>query len=264
MKELSFYYMLKIRFSSPVKDHRFTLRCVPCDNERQRMKEMEISVLPKENLSSSTDSFGNYCIYGNCKSPHDLFMAEVRGIAQVGLKDTEYAGEDYRMGLYRYQTAYTRPGDAIREFHSRIPSLKGKTNLEKAIFMMERLYESFQYKQGVTTICTTAEEAMTLGKGVCQDYAHILISLCRMEGIPARYVVGMLIGEGASHAWVEVYDEPYWIALDPTNMLIVNDQHIKISGGRDYQDCVINQGIMTGLARQEQEIEVLVEEIREE
>ena len=90
------------------------------------------------------------------------------------------------------------------------------------------------------------------------DYAHILLSLCRMEGIPARYVVGMLTGEGASHAWVEIYDNRKWYALDPTNMLIVQDEHIKISSGRDSQDCRMNHGIMVGNAFQTQEVEVTV------
>ena len=85
-----------------------------------------------------------------------------------------------------------------------------------------------------------------------------------MAGIPARYVAGMLIGEGASHAWVEVYDNERWYGLDPTNMLEVNEEHIKISNGRDYGDCILNQGIMTGIAKQDQEVEILVEERKEE
>ena len=101
---------------------------------------------------------------------------------------------------------------------------------------------------------------MELGCGVCQDYSHILISLCHLAGIPARYVVGMLTGEGASHAWVEIYQDEKWYALDPTNNLIVDDEHIKISHGRDYRDCLINQGVFTGCAKQTQEIQVVVEE----
>lgn len=261
MKELSFYYRLRIRFSSPVTNHRFTVRCVPRDNERQKIRHLEISVLPKESLSDSLDSFGNYCIYGHCQSEHELFEVIVKGAAQTGIADSEYAGMDYLMGRYRYQTAYTRPGKTLVDFYRQFVFEEGTSNLEKGMRMMEKLYETFHYEQGVTSILTTAEEAMALGRGVCQDYSHILISLCRMAGIPARYVVGMLIGEGASHAWVEVYHEGRWYALDPTNMLVVNEDHIKISSGRDYDDCVMNQGIMVGTAQQTQEVEVLVEEI---
>ena len=129
---------------------------------------------------------------------------------------------------------------------------------------MHRLHRDIAYEQGVTTVATTAEEAMRLRKGVCQDYAHILLSLCRMEKIPCRYVVGMMLGEGLSHAWVEVCDAGTWVALDPTNDLIVDDGYIKISCGRDYKDCMLNQGVFTGSsgrATQKQEISVFVEEI---
>lgn len=126
---------------------------------------------------------------------------------------------------------------------------------------MRRLYQDFHYEQGVTDISTTAEEALLLGKGVCQDYSHIMLSLCRMERIPSRYVVGMLMGEGLSHAWVEICSDGHWIALDPTNNLVVDTQHIKISSGRDYQDCIINQGVFTGFASQVQHIQVSVKEI---
>lgn len=258
MKELSFYYMLRIRFSAPVTNHRFTVRCVPQDNECQKIRRLEISILPKKSLSGSRDSFGNYCIFGYCSEPHELFKAEVKGEALTGLADAQYAGPEYRMGLYRCQTDYTRPGKALDGFFRELSFRKGSSNLEKGRRMMEALYGRFAYVQGVTDFATTAEEAFLLGKGVCQDYAHILLSLCRMEGIPARYVVGMLLGEGASHAWVEIYDGGYWYGLDPTNLVAAGEDHIKISSGRDYKDCVINQGIMTGRATQTQEVEVLV------
>ena len=264
MKELIFHYLLRIRFSGPVTDHRFTVRCVPRDNERQKIRHLEISVLPKESLSSNIDSFGNYCIYGHCRSPHRLFEVKVQGLVSVGLSPWEYAGKDYLMGRYRYQTAYTKPGKTLTEFFRQFSFSEEMGNLEKGRYMMKALSEHFSYEKGVTGIGTTAEEAFSLGKGVCQDYAHIFISLCRMAGIPARYVAGMLIGEGASHAWVEVYDNERWYGLDPTNMLEVNEEHIKISNGRDYGDCILNQGIMTGIAKQDQEVEILVEERKEE
>lgn len=260
MKELSFYYMLRICFSSCVTDHRFTVRCVPQDNDRQKITELQVSVLPKETLSSSLDSFGNYCIFGHCSTPHNLFEVEVKGMARTGMASSEYAGCDYQMGRYRYQTSYTQPGKAIKEFFRQFSFSENMSNMEKSMCMMEALYKSFVYEQGVTSFLTTAEEAMELGRGVCQDYSHIMLSLCRMAGIPARYVVGMLIGEGASHAWIEIFDREKWIALDPTNMLVVNEDHIKISNGRDYNDCVMNQGIMVGQAQQSQEVEVLVKE----
>ena len=126
---------------------------------------------------------------------------------------------------------------------------------------MDSLFRVFRYEPGVTGVFTTAEEAFALAQGVCQDYAHILLALCRASRVPCRYVVGMMIGEGASHAWVEVFEDGFWLSLDPTHKRRTDDTYIAISRGRDAQDCSINQGVFTGGGKQSQEISVSVEEI---
>ena len=84
---------------------------------------------------------------------------------------------------------------------------------------------------------------MKIGAGVCQDYSHVLLSLLRMAGMPARYVVGLMQGEGESHAWVEANCRGYWYGIDPTNHLLINESYIKLAHGRDYGDCMISRGI---------------------
>ena len=133
--------------------------------------------------------------------------------------------------------------------------------MDRAVCAMHELYTRFQYIPGVTDIGTTAEQALELGKGVCQDYAHIMIAVMRQMGIPARYVNGLMIGEGATHAWVEIYTDGGWYGLDPTNNLHIDDYYIKLAHGRDYADCVVDKGIFLGNASQEQKIYVNVEEI---
>ena len=125
---------------------------------------------------------------------------------------------------------------------------------------MDKLYQDFSYVPKTTNVQTTAEEAWNLGKGVCQDYAHIYISLLRMAHVPARYVCGMITGEGASHAWAEALCNGRWIAFDPTNNCLVLNNYIKSCDGRDASDCAINRGIMWGGGAQEQKISVVVEE----
>ncbi|MGM9649705.1 MAG: transglutaminase family protein, partial [Butyricicoccaceae bacterium] len=95
---------------------------------------------------------------------------------------------------------------------------------------------------GATSVSTTAEDAAALGKGVCQDYAHMMIALCRMDHIPARYVAGYLVGEGETHAWLEIYDGARWVGMDPTHNRMVGDQYISIIFGRDYNDCILDKG----------------------
>ena len=125
---------------------------------------------------------------------------------------------------------------------------------------MELLFNHFTYKTGSTTNQTTAEMALAQGCGVCQDYAHILIALCRQQGIPARYIAGFMIGEGATHAWVEVYVNGKWLGIDPTHNRIVDDLYIKLAEGRDFADCIIDRGLFNGVAQQSQYVEVKVVE----
>ena len=110
----------------------------------------------------------------------------------------------------------------------------------------------------MTNVSTTAEEAWRLGRGVCQDYAHIMIALCRKAGIPARYVAGMMIGEGASHAWVEIARDDKWYGFDPANDKVVDDTYVKLGVGRDAADCLINRGLMRGGGTQTQTVDVKV------
>lgn len=261
MKEVRFHYSMRLAFDSPISNHRFTLKCIPMSNARQQIEELEIDVFPNRFISRDTDSFGNACIYGYSEEEHSQFYIDVKGVAKTGLCKVEPSVANHLIGYYKYQTECTKPGEAIRAFHDTFAFDGSETNLAKAQTFMEKLYQQFQYVQGVTVIGTTAEEAMRMGKGVCQDYSHILLSLCRMEQIPARYIVGMLMGEGLSHAWIEIYQDSAWIALDPTNNLMVDDQHIKISNGRDFEDCKINQGVFFGNANQSQKVSVVVEEI---
>ncbi|MCD7813652.1 MAG: transglutaminase family protein [Lachnospiraceae bacterium] len=285
MKDLLFEYDMHLDFAPPVEEHRFTLKCIPLTDERQLINRLDVEIYPKEFLSTDKDSFGNYSIYGYTKGQHDRFFARVRGQARTGLAPYLTAKEEHQVGLFKYQTDYTRPGPAILKFAEQFESAAEKyrksgdenqtrfpereiisTGSATAIFdfaitLMHGLYENFSYVQGVTDVRTTAEEAMALGKGVCQDYSHILLSLCRIWKIPCRYVVGMLIGEGLSHAWVEVCSGGRWYALDPTNNLIVDDQHIKISAGRDYHDCIVSQGVFVGRTTQTQTVAVRVKEM---
>ena len=136
------------------------------------------------------------------------------------------------------------------------------TNFQKAEVLMNSLSENFTYVPGVTGVFTTAEEAFTLEKGVCQDYAHILLALCRKSRIPCKYVAGMMIGEGLTHAWVDVFEAGKWLSLDPTHNRRCDDTYIVFSRGRDAQDCSINQGVFTGGGKQTQEVRVFVEEIQ--
>lgn len=259
MRKLRFIYKMNLRFKEPVKDHYFALRCVPVSDEVQQIEIKNRYIYPADSLDEVIDGFGNHKYVGHYFACHDEFGYEITGTAEVrGMK----VRHEELHAMYRYPSRYTKPGPVLRQY-LREKRLPGGGPLEKAVWLMEQLHRDLRYVPGGTDIYTTAEKAMGQQEGVCQDYAHILISLCRMSGIPARYVNGMMIGEGYTHAWVEVYTGEGWYGLDPTNNLHVDDYYIKLAHGRDYGDCVLDKGRFAGCTEQSQEILVKVEEIKE-
>lgn len=258
---------MNIAFDEFVTNHRFTLKCVPKSDGNQEISNLKVDVYPKQFINESSDAFNNICLTGYAPTKHNKFYIDVLGLALTGKKQDIIYEDKYKVGFYKYHTAITKPSDKLKEYFWTFDLKDDLTNFEKAIIMTNRLFQDFIYEQGITDVNTTAEQAFELGKGVCQDYAHILISLCKMAGIPARYVVGLLVGEGYSHAWVEIFEidkqntqQGYWIGIDPTNNLIIDDEHIKISCGKDYSDCIINQGVFWGGGKQNQSISVIVYE----
>lgn len=260
MKDLLFDYYMRISYAEPVGECHYTIRCIPAETDRQRPGQMEIEFLPEDNHTLGEDSFGNRLITGRVDADHDSFIFHIRGNVQTGLCGYEEAGEEERTAVYKYPSALTKPGKGLKRYYGSLIFAEGMTDYQKAVFMMHRLHSDFAYEKGITDVDTTAEAAWDMGKGVCQDYAHILTALCRLAGIPARYVTGMMVGEGYSHAWIEILAEGKWYALDPTNDLIVDDGHIKIGNGRDAADCMINRGLMKGGGRQSMAVTVKVSE----
>lgn len=260
MKLLSYHYHLKIDLDQPVTGHRFTLRCTPASDARQRILSAEQYISPSDFLSESRDSWGNTLIYGVCREAHTSFEANVCGQAQVGLADCVPSADPDRDMLFQYPTALTAADDAIIRFADSL-SLTGPA-CNQAERVMDAVHSALRYVPGTTGVNTTAAEAFAAGCGVCQDYAQVMLAMLRSRRIPCRYAVGMLMGEGKSHAWVEVLDRGSWYAFDPTNCRRVADEHIKLSHGRDYKDCTINRGLFRGTAGQKTEISVIVSEIK--
>ena len=257
MRHLRFQYCMKLRFESPVREHVFALRCVPHTDSVQRMENVSRFVYPADRLTEVKDGFGNWKLTGCARGPHSEFAYEVKGEAFV---DHAAVQPEELHGMYRYPTELTGYDASIEEFLKRYP-LPEADAYKKAQYLMHALYAYMSYVPGTTDIRTTAGEALRQKKGVCQDYAQILAALCRRSGIPARYVTGLMIGEGFSHAWTEIYDRDRWLGLDPTNDLLVDDLYLKLAHGRDYRDCIVDRGVFCGNARQEQSIYVNVEEI---
>ena len=260
MKKLHFTYKMQIEYSTEVSTCNFTIKCIPVDTLRQKIEDIKITLQPDVGYQWGKDGFNNTQIWGANFKPHTVFRYEIDGFATTELSNCEEDIDENLAMVFAHPHGLNVAGKAIRDFYiEKIKDINACT-FDKATQIMKLLSQSFEYRTGSTQIDTYAEEAFEQGCGVCQDYAHILISLLHLAGIPARYVTGFIIGEGVSHAWVEFLDDNKWYGIDPANNKLVNDEYIKIGHGRDARDCMINRGIMHGGGLHTQSVNVRVKE----
>lgn len=251
-KRYLYNYQTIVRFYGNVSNHFIKLRCVPCNNACQHVEQDDFIIHPNFPYQQDIDAFGNKIVYGGSLSPHDSMAYISSGIVQL----SPYAiPAESAEPFYLCQTAKTAINPDIA------PARAAANALDDAIALCGFVHNSLTYSPSATNVGTTAAEALALGKGVCQDYAHILIALCRTHAIPARYVNGFISGEGATHAWVEIFDGTQWRGLDPTHNRLIEYGYIKIAHGRDADDCPVSRGTFVGDSSQQTEIRVIVQEL---
>lgn len=256
-KRYLYNYQTIIRFSSPITRHFFSLRCMPCVNACQQVVKRDMFLHPSDYLIYGADAWGNPLQYGSRAEAHDAFIFVSSGEAKL----TPYCIPESTPGyVFRVESALTGLSDSMKAFLADVAPKKNNP-LDSALLLADKIHDYMCYSPGSTQIDTTAMEAFQQQKGVCQDYAHILIALCRACDIPARYVNGFMQGTGVTHAWVEVLTGGEWRGIDPTNNQLIEYGYIKLAHGRDAMDCRVNRGVFTGNATQQTEIRVIVEEL---
>lgn len=256
MSRFLYNYQTIVRFDAPIRNHVFRLRCVPGESACQRRVRSDLYVYPGVQLQHDCDVWGNGVQYGSLLEPHT-------SLVYVSSGEVELA--PYRIPeravcpVYRTTTRQTGLSAPMRAF-AREQGGEG-TPLCVACRLSQAVAAYMAYRPGSTTNATTAAAAFAQREGVCQDYAHILIALCRSRGIVARYASGFIDGIGETHAWVEVYDGTAWTGIDPTHNRRIEDGYIKVAHGRDETDCPVSRGVFTGIANQQTEIRIIVERI---
>ncbi len=154
---------------------------------------------------------------------------------------------------HRRSTRLTRPDAALRALAAELRA-DAPDDADFALAAGARLRAELEFAFEATSVATTAAEAWAARRGVCQDFAHVMLAVCRSVGVPARYVSGHLLGQsGGSHAWVEVLvaDGPRAraVGVDPTNGCRAGSRHLPVAVGRDYADVAPTSGVYTGAAR---------------
>ncbi len=244
MSKFRYSFESRTDFSTPVKDHSFMLRSFPLVDARQTLLESSLQIIPQpDSMSSGHDCWGARIDYGFQGAAHSSFSYVSEGTVVV----VSYPiADDVPSRLFSMASRMTVYDVGMA---SLLPEKDG-TPYERALEISSRVRSAMSYVKNVTSAETTAARAFSLRKGVCQDYAHVMISVCRESGIPARYVCGMIPGEGETHAWVEVWSDGSWYGLDPTAGKVCDDRYIAIAKGRDAGDCPVIRGIFKGCAVQ--------------
>ena len=248
-------------YSAPVTAIRQRLVMVPREHHGdQTLLEQQLTVSGADNpvLTWQEDVFGNRVgrLRAGRIAEQVEFAAEYRveRLAAEGRRPGHALARGWDDAVYLDPTALTAPDTGLRNVASRIDS-KWLKQVELAERVHEWAAQAITYQIGVTGVQTPAAMALHLGKGVCHDYAHMMLTVLRLVGIPARYVSGHLLGEGAPHAWVEALVEdandlgvPEVIAFDPTHHRRAGLNYITVAVGRDYADVAPTSGTFVGPA----------------
>jgi transglutaminase-like putative cysteine protease len=256
------------------------LHLTPRDAPQQTCHRRSITLQPQPSLRrEDVDAFGNLVTRLEYDLPHDRLevLAEVGVDVQAARAlavDESDPWETVRDSLvfsaqvvsaelldafrYRMESSYVRVKQTFTDYGVDCFT-PGRALLAAAEALMRKVYREFKYAPGTTNIRTSALEAFAARRGVCQDFAHIMIACLRSRGLAARYVSGYLstlpppgadasfVGADASHAWVSVFCPPYgWVDLDPTNDMLVSSDHIIIAWGRDFGDVSPLRGVIVG------------------
>ncbi len=256
LRRYRYSYQTVVRFEKMVSDHHFSLRATPRICSQQRSVEQRLYLLSGCEFKEAKDAFGNDIRYGSMRERHDMFVISSCGVVDC----TTYKIEDQSPHpIFRSQSHMTHIDHDMIRFGEGV-SREGSP-LDQAIALSEMIHTKMSYTPGVTSTETKATEFFHLGEGVCQDFAHLLLSLCRERGLLARYVVGFVIGTGETHAWVEIYCDGAWYGVDPTHNLLIDYGYIKIAHGRDANDCSVTRGVHRGDPLHRTTVSVSVEEV---
>jgi len=266
---------------------------VPLTVLQQECISSDIKIFPlPDELTYKTDFFGNTIVFFSIYKEHEQLEINSESLVNIGNQtNADLAFNSYVMwkdvrdrlaasGDFYYDVIqYTLPSIHV-PYSQDIQKFAGDCFPENATLwsgcqnLMRKIYSSLEFKPGFTTVNTPVESVLKLRKGVCQDFAHLMIACLRNLGLPARYVSGYietlpppgkekLVGSDASHAWVSVYfPEIGWVEFDPTNNLMPSDKHIAVAFGRDYFDVAPLKGIIFSSGQQKIDVKVDVTRIQ--
>ena len=288
----------RYRYSPSVENAHHVVVLKPAHNHGQSLLRYTLDVNPAPvQLHESKDGWGNVRTYFSMQTVHAELTVTSDSLVETGHSNGDASDWAARVALpwesvrdqFRYRAGvtfdsaseflfaspYIPRDEAFVEF-SRPCFVPGTPLLDAARRLMSRIHDTMTYESESTHVNTPALSALRQGKGVCQDFAHIMVACCRAVGLPARYVSGYmltkpppgqsrLIGCDASHAWASVYcpgstpGTGRWLDFDPTNDRMPGEEYVTVATGRDFLDVSPMRGVIRGGARHILAVAVTVE-----
>ncbi len=261
------------KYAVPVRESFNELRLQPFSDEWQKVDSFLVKVLPAVRLRHHHDFYSNVVHHFEITEPHSSLMVEsqlrVTTKLRPPLGDQEApwplariteAAREPRVSDFLHDSCYVALSPEA--WRMALDAIEGQTDTwQAALAIMRYIHGSIKYESNSTTVHTHMREVLEQKRGVCQDFAHVMIGLCRSLKIPALYVSGYLATEaaGATHAWTEVFIPGIgWRALDPTHNRQTDETYVRIAVGRDYADVPPVTGTYKGTTERQMRVQVSV------
>jgi transglutaminase-like putative cysteine protease len=272
--KLSVVHETHYKYSSPVPLSHQLLHLTPRDLPWQKCTAHKLTVAPQPaEREERDDYYGNRTVRVLLATPHDelLVRAESEVDVQPRAQAAALPGEP---GEFVYESPHVETWRELADYAAK-SSAQGRPALEVATDLMRRIHRDFKFDRTATSVSTPLRQVMKQRSGVCQDFAHLMIGCARCLGLPARYVSGYiltrpppgrprLVGADASHAWASIHmDNQGWVDLDPTNDVVVGDEHVTLAWGRDFADVTPMRGVILGGGEQQLAVRVTVTPLTE-
>jgi transglutaminase-like putative cysteine protease len=253
-------HITEYHYPIPAKDSFNQLRLQPVHDEYQSLLSFRLDLEPNVPFMVNQDYFGTNVHHFHILESHQILKIETNSVVvkhEKPFPNSNLASslEPFQTMLYEYLSNSKRISlnsdwAALLEYSALTPN---SDLLEYLMGLNAHLKNRFVFKAGTTGVDTPLEEFVQHGTGVCQDFVHAMLAVCRSQGIPARYVSGYVyagtdfLGAEATHAWLEAFIPTVgWIGFDPTNNLLETENHVRIGFGRDYDDIPPLHGLRRG------------------
>lgn len=277
----SINHVTRFRYSSPVSESVMEVRMQPRDDGNQHCLRFQLQTTPRTTIQQYLDHSGNRVHHFNVPGRHATLaitaqaLVDVQSIAAIptALEPAAWEALDQLLNDpinwdLLQPSHFAQPTTMLRSFAQELQLQRGPDPLSTVRMINTAIHQAFAYAPQSTRVDSLIDEALSRRKGVCQDFAHVMIALVRDLGIPCRYVSGYLFHrtedhdrsqDDATHAWVEALLPGLgWVGFDPTNNLLTNVRHVRVAVGRDYADVPPTRGVYKGGALGELEVSVRV------